>query len=382
MGYDAFTPNTVKTRLSLPLNGTIFTTTRMVSSEKPLPAVGETMENELGGAYATSRIIAVTDGPDRSKGILTITHAIIPTEEEQLASNWEHMDLQVGIGQFRAVTRSVIMLESDYNETSPAINTALPVIATKLFDGSHYVLYSRECVKSGTALEPVFRVEKRTYVLRVPFVSHDFDEQLGGDLKTTQTLLHSSEEFPEYGIASTGYETEGKQVTPEWHVITKRQMIPSAFLASGRTYYTSEHYSWPPVLSSIALDNWPRKDGGSDVFVRPEWSRNAFQGECKAQVIETWSLIYPTVSIPTQMLPLPIMMSCPFFMIRIEASLHTTQTVTIASGTAHPTYNYAGSIISFTATTLTDWPSSVIAQDEVVPFRGGYMRKQITIYRP
>lgn len=132
-------PITTKQRLQLPLNGTLYTTTRLVSPEKPLPVVGGTMEAELGSFYAASRVIAVDLAPNQHDA-LVIQHVIIPSEAEQLLSNWEETTESIGGKEYPAIVRTVIMLASDYSSSSPAANSAMPIGSDNRFNGLGYVL--------------------------------------------------------------------------------------------------------------------------------------------------------------------------------------------------------------------------------------------------
>jgi hypothetical protein len=157
-------PITTKQRLQLPLNGILYTTTRRVSPEKPIPAVGGTMASELGESFATSYIIAVDRQPDQHD-VLVIQHVQIPSETEQLLSNWEETTESIGGKAFPAVIRTVIMLAGDYSSSSPAPNSAMPIGTDGRFNGAGYVLWDRSCVKTGLPLEPVFRVDRRVFVI-------------------------------------------------------------------------------------------------------------------------------------------------------------------------------------------------------------------------
>ena len=186
---DAYSSNTTKQRLPTPLNGTIYTTTRVVASEKPLPAIGSTMESELGPTWNDSYVIGTSDGPDSAKGILTITHVRIPSEDDQLGSNWEQVQVAIGGKQFPGVVRSVILLASEYEDDAPAVDSDMPVIAGGLFDGDGYVLYDRECVKSGMELEPTFRVDRRTFVSTRAIVGEQFAPD-GAILASTDSIVN------------------------------------------------------------------------------------------------------------------------------------------------------------------------------------------------
>lgn len=179
MNADAASTRTSEQRLPSPLNGRLYITTRPVSPEKPIPAIGSTLVAELGPAWSDSTVIAATDGPDAAKKILTITHVRIPSEEEQLSSNWEQVQVAIGGKQFPGVVRSVIVAAGTYQDNAPAIDSALPVIPGGLFENDGYVLYDRECVMSGIALEPTFRVDRRTYVKTSDLTGEEY-----GDLVT------------------------------------------------------------------------------------------------------------------------------------------------------------------------------------------------------
>lgn len=394
-------PITTSQRLKLPLNGTIYTTQRKVAAEKQLPSVGDFMTGELGTAWADSRIVDTNIGPDASKGVLSIVHARIPTVTEQLASNWEHTKIPVGIGQFEGVVRTFIIPAEAYADDSPALNTAMPVIAGGLFDGDGYVLYEREAMRSGTPLEPVFRVERRTYVRKIPQYKHDTDPTYGNNLLTIQTLCHKNENAPGvedseitiaalftdqdhafWGLQSDGTVREGEQLTPDWYVITTRQIIPASLLGVGRSYTTAIDYAWPAVLSDIQVDIWDRKDGGVQMYPRPVYSKEAYRGPCKAVIEESWSIAAPTPDEPNVMRPMPVDFSSPFWGLNIAPCLHDDLSIVINSGTEHPIYKYTVGTYEFGATEPDTWPASILASDEPRPFRGGYLRTRITVYPP
>lgn len=556
MSHDAFNPSTSKSRLSQPLNGILYTTTRSIPREKPLPRIGDTMESELGPSFATSRIISVTDGPDASKGILTITHATIPTEAEQMAggcwdhatcdiggqkfdaftivlylleseysesspangsaapdyapfgsvgyllagrqssvgssqldpvfraerrtyvkrvntvdvmtnpqfgisskrttklyyrgesttagpiqviianqtnpfwgvqldgtiregqqlthdwfaitetvhtvpsetiqlnTNWEPSNVSVGIGQFQGIAMKVVILASAFQPATPVLNSALP--AGSIFSGQNYVLYSRECVRSGYDLEPLFRVEQRVYVRKITLRQNDFDEQFGQNLLSTQTLYHKDEIVSDitaealfaspsnayWGLQSNGYVREGRQLTPDWYVITDRQVVPASLLSGGRTYTTALDYLWPAVLSTLNIDPWPRKDGQIQCFVNPLNSKEEYRGPCKAEVVETFSKDAVTPALPSVMMPLSIHMSSPFMALSIGPTLHPGFGKSVTSGTNDPEYEFYGANFTFPPTSPPDWPTSILASDEVRPFRGGFLRTRTTIFPP
>ena len=176
MSKDAFTPRTTDQRLPLPLNGTIYTTTRLVAPEKTTPEVGATMAAELGAAWADSIIISVMTQPQNSQEVLVIQHARIPSETAQLASNWEQVEVPIGGKSYPGVIRTVILPAASYQDAAPATGSAMPVITAGLFAGDGYTLFERNSSKIGSPLEPVFRIDRRTYIIPRAFSGEEYGD--------------------------------------------------------------------------------------------------------------------------------------------------------------------------------------------------------------
>ena len=185
-----------------------------------------------------------------------------------------------------------------------------------------------------------------------------------------------------WGLQGDFTEREGNQLTVNWFAVSSKQIVPSDFVLKGRSYLTVENFTWPSVLNSIKVDVWPRNEGGADMYTRPYFSKESYRGPCSALVQETFFTKPPPVSAPKVMMPLPIDLATPFFSLNIAPCLHGALNISITSGTEHPIYDYTGGVYSYPATTPTSWPSSIVASDEVRPFRGGYMRTKVTIYPP
>jgi hypothetical protein len=201
-------------------------------------------------------------------------------------------------------------------------------------------------------------------------------------LTTTQTLVHGTIGALEGGLSGNTV-TEYQQLTAEWHLMTVRDVVSAALFTPGRSYTTTEGYFWPAVLGSIRHDPWPLRAGGTDSHIMPVYAREAYRGPCKAVVTEVWAATAPTPSVPGVMTALPIVISTPFCPISIQPTLHgAIDSFNVGSGTDHPVYDYAGATFSYAATVPTDWPATIIKSDEVRPFRGGWLRTTVTVYRP
>lgn len=264
MSKDSFTPRTTEQRLPLPLNGTIYTTTRLVASEKPTPTIGSTMESELGSAWSDSRIISVAIQPQGSNEVLVIQHARIPTETEQLPSNWEKQEVNIGGKTYDGVIRTVILLSSAYSEASPARKSAMPVEVGSQFAEKGYVLYDRACMKVGSPLEPVFRVERRTFII----------------LKTT----------PGQGTGTWGVETDAESVEDEGAVVDAGFGIKNCRVSGlGNGWAVKERVNYPAGGGGIIHTLVGREiDEATKAVIRVEKSLvNAAEAEALAGIAET-----------------------------------------------------------------------------------------------
>jgi hypothetical protein len=185
-----------------------------------------------------------------------------------------------------------------------------------------------------------------------------------------------------WGVQGDFTAREGQQLSDDWFAVTRRQVIPSRFSTSGRSYYSTADHLWPAVLSTIQIDIWNRIEGGSDMFTIPIYAKEAYRGPCRAYVEERFYLSPPPMEAPKVMLPLPIDLQTPVFGLNIGPTLHTARGITLNTGTNHPVYEYSVGSWNFPATTPTSWPSSVVASDECRPFRGGYIKTKVTVYPP
>lgn len=316
------------------------------------------------------------------------------------AYNWEFSKADLGGTKFDAVRRTYLTPRSGFDVSTPATGATMPDVPAGKFTGT-YVLAGRETRRSSDeTFDSLYVIEIRTYVKKVTQAENKFDSDLGGNLRTVQTLYYGTEivtgattaaalfadgDNAYWELQSGGHVFEGEQLTADWYVITDRQVVPTDFANNGRTYTTAENYYWPAVLDSVTpyeLDIWPRNAGGDDMYVRPLYSKEAYRGPCKAVVLETFHVTAPTPSEPNVMMPLPIDVSTPFFSLNVGPCLHDTLSFSITSGTSHPIYDYAGGTYSYPATSPIDWPASILAVDEVRPFRGGFLRTRVTVYPP
>lgn len=401
MPKSPFSDKTVETRLPRPFNGSIYTTTRDIAKEKPAPEIGDTMEGELGTAWAASRIIAVNKAPKNPQSQLQIVHAIIPSVEAQLNTNWEWTSTDLGGRRYKGVSRTFIYHSSEFDEESPEQGTAMPIGSNLLFQDDDYILIDRAVVTSGTQLEPVFRVERSTYLKRCTIRSIGTDPLNGRPLTSRQYFYHKDEEITEgvtiadlfdddnndyWGTQDNGTDRNGQQLSCDWYSVTESQVIGGNFTAGVvevDSYSTNDNFYWPPVLAALVLKDWERRDGGVDIYPTVRIKPEGYNGPCRTDVVRMWSKNPFIIPVVEQMLPTRINYGSPFFNLNIPECLHIAITAQSDIGNNDPHYKLnVGSAEIFPATNYTEWPESIIAYDDQQPYRGGYLRTTRTIYKP
>lgn len=378
---------------------------------RPTPIVGDLIFYETGVLpdpvpdYGTAHYDA-TNWPNHKlsfirpadKTGLLYEFVYVADREDQDTYNVEFTQADIGGTNFNAIQRTYVTPRATFTPDTPAQGTTMATALTGA--AGTYVLAERKQVRTNDQeIDNLYVIDVHTYVKKVPFTQVDQDEQLGGTLATVQTLYYFSEVVPGsggltaeaifalphnsfWGLQTDGTSREGKQLTAAWYAITTRDVVSPAFALSGRTYTTSQNYSWPAVLSGVSLSIWTRKDGGEDRFVFPDFSEEAYSGPCKAIVAQTFSKTAPTPGAPNVMMPLPIDITSPMFSLNLGPTLHAGAEIDLTTGTSHPVYEYGAATFTIYETSPTSWPSFITASDEVEPFRGGYLRTIVTVYPP
>lgn len=317
--------------------------------------------------------------------------------ENQDAYNFEFTKSDIGGAKFDAVQRTYVTLRSEFDPAVPAMPAAMPDTPAGLFAGD-YVLAERKQTRSGDEMvDSRFVIDVHTYLRRTPLTQYDYDEAFGDVLPTTQTLWHGTETIggtpvadlfadPDnayWGLQSSpaGMAREGRQLSSDWYAITERYVVPAEFAENGRTYSTTIDFSWPAVLDSVQRDEWELRAGGTDTYVRPIYTKEAYRGPTAASITETFHATAPAVDAPVVMQPLPIEVTTPMIAINTGPTLHARKTLDVSTGNNHPIYKYTVGEWEFPATVPPAWVEFV-ASDELKPFRGGYLRTTITLTPP
>lgn len=344
--------------------------------------------------------------------------------------NWEFTKADIGGTKFDAVKRTYVTLRSAFTPATPAMGAAMPNTPTDLFTGS-YVLAQRQQVRIGDKeLDSLFVVDEQVYVKRCTLSVVQDDDETESVLKTESNLYYATESVPDsgdplktatalfadmtlsfWGTSATGVQREGRRISCEWYEITTRQLVPpntvSAITGTAitaipiRSYGTTNDFTWPAVFrvastspanqslsnaNSIVFRSLTVADGSYDqILPRVEFSLPAYRGPTKMTVSEWWRSTplaqseLPTIEV---MLPKEIVHQGANYNLRIEPTLHTIITLTDTIGTDDPRYQTGDYSQAYVATNYTDWPTSLVADVDQVPFRGGYRIRVVTAHRP
>lgn len=339
---------------------------------------------------------------------------------EQDDDNWSFSQADIGGTRFDAVTRQYVIRRSEFDPDSPAMGSVMPDVPEGKFGETPYVLAERKQIQlNDKTLTNLYVVEERTYVKKIPLVRYTFDELSKRNLKRTTTLYYFNEVVSgtttadqlfadptntywniqivnadgdtagagDIGDVCYGVTREGEQLSDNWYAITEQQVIGGSYtsgsLSLKSTYSTSVNYSWPPVLSTIEIIPWEKLSGEIERAPRYEFDPDGYSGPCRARVSLDWYVTAPTAVTTQQMVPKSISYTSPYFNINIPACLHNSVTAVCDIGNADPVFvQTVNTARTYSATNYTSWPSSIIADDDVQPSRGGYIRRTTTVFSP
>lgn len=334
----------------------------------------------------------------------------VAERETQDEYNFEFRPFPIAGFRLDSVVRTYVNLREGFDNLVPASATAMPDVPVGMFV-NEWILFDIEQKRStDPILDSLFVVEERTYIQRYVNKEYTYDDFFGAPLYETQYICHKDESVfdflsnpdmltditvaalfdePEnqaWGLQSNGKFRGGARINDDWYLLFERDTVPPWMVETGRTYASNVDFSWPAVLEGVIMDVWPLKAGGQEIYPRVGLLREAYRGSTRASIFQRFYKDQAegeaALGLHEVLNPTPIQFSCPFFSLSIGPTLHAGDTIDIITGTEHPKYAYAGDTWIFNATNYEDWPEEMIASDELKPFRGGFLREQVTVYRP
>jgi hypothetical protein len=381
-----------------PLIGDVLFSERVVCQTKAVPAYGTAHPNSA--RWPNHKLVFVKERPE-PESVDTFDFFYAADRATQDAYNFSFTKADIGGTKFDAVARTYVTLRSAFTPNTPAMGAAMPNTPTGLFTGT-YVLAEKKQTRIGEQeLDSLYVAETHVYVKRCNIVQLGVDSLNGKALTSTETLYYASEVvtgsttasalFADtsnayWGLQSDGTQRTGRQLSCEWYLVTVETVVGGTFgggVVDVDTFTTNDNYTWPPVLNSYALIPWARRDGGVDYSPIVLFNPEGYSGPCLTTITRTWSKTAFTIPKVEQMLPSRINFSSPLFELNIGECLHTAQTIVATSGSNHPVYDAAITQSQvYPATNYTTWPNTIVAYDDQVPYRGGFLRTRRVVSKP
>lgn len=283
-------------------------------------------------------------------------------------------------------------------------------------------------------LDSIYVVEVRVYIDRQTITSSKYDIETNGVLFTKQDIYFRGETYNDgtnpavnielalldqtyWGPTSGGQLREIEQVADDVFIVTTQDLIPQSGLPSGtptvtggtiiRKYETKINFGWPAVLgddgttdqggspvgsSGLEIMSWTDKEGTARNYTRPTYQRNGGNYRCRALIQEEWVTQSELDSADGSLGELDIIdhiftrgiyYPSPFFMLNIPPCLHGSIFAQADTGTNDPVWGQnVNSKRTYPPTEYTDWPTSLVIDCDVRPWRGGYLVRTVTAYMP
>ena len=379
-----------------PLIGDVLFSERVVCQTKAVPAYGTAHPN--AARWPNHKLVFAKERPE-PESVDSFDFYYAADRSSQDSYNFSHTKADIGGTKFDAVARTYVTLRSAFTPNTPAMGAAMPNTPAGLFPGDYVLAEKRQTRIGEQELDNLYVAETHVYVKRCTITQLGIDPINGEVLTSTSTLYYASEVVTGsttaatlfaspsnayWGLQSTGVQRTGKQLSCEWYEITS-EVIVAGELSDGattiRSYSSSQNYYWPPILNYVDIRVWEKRNGRTERYSRPVYTKEGYRGECKTDIVDTFHTTAPAVSAPSVMIPLPINIQNPYYSLSISPCLFAGATYSFTNGTEDPDYEYTVDQYVFPATSPTVWPAFVTIVN-VQPFRGGYLKSTIKIYKP
>jgi hypothetical protein len=236
-----------------------------------------------------------------------------------------------------------------------------------------------------TPIDTSHALKETVYVVTVnDEVGEEWDNTLGIYVKVNRKL----QQKPFAGLPASSTAVDGTVVTYKYYQNVNcgwMSEVSDVWDTAGiGSYTTVVDYGWPPVLSSVNILSWRTKRKDLRYYPNFVWLREAYNGACKATVARVWSVTAPTVAKPAAIHVTNISYNCPFFSFSTGPCVHGEIEVAanILSGDSEWDTNALSAIVFPATATPADWPETLVIDDDVVPYRGGFFRRTVTLDRP
>ena len=159
----------------------------LVDSSKNVKAAASS-STEYGTAHPDkinfpNHKLALIKNADKDQGQFQYWYYVID-RSDQKDYNWEFQAAGASGTRYDTVVRTFITLRTDYNESDPAVNTAMPISTKDPFsDDDGYILFEKRQVRSGDdTLDSLYVIDRRVYVKKIPIRNIKTDDTFPYDV--------------------------------------------------------------------------------------------------------------------------------------------------------------------------------------------------------
>jgi hypothetical protein len=226
-------------------------------------------------------------------------------------------------------------------------------------------------------------------------VGKEFDPDTNSTTPYRRIKVPASTAIPS-GIQSDGSVVELQPVNTLWSIKNTKQASGLAGSAingkATRTFQIVTNWAWPAVLEYVKIT--PVYADDADIYsavtgyvTTPIFAVDAYSGPCLATIIEEWTsklpivggdptwdntkLTSPLLPEPTPLLPKSISFNSPLLDVSVQECLHD-----------YVTFYAANFQQEYLATNYTRWPGSIVAEVDLRPHQGGWLKRVMIVNCP
>ena len=226
----------------------------------------------------------------------------------------EYSTVALGGFKFDALETLWLMNRADHTVAAPTTGTELAnadwpfsLAIGEAPATTGYIMLDRKQEWVSADFDKLYVMERRRYFARNQHYDVDFDEETSEHLSTFETLYYRGEvvsgvnaieaviedETDTFWDIAAGVVRVGQTLTEDWFMVTSRQVMPTVYAdgsSAYRDYYTTDNYSWPPVLEDVETMDYdlrPRgseTDGATRYYPRPIWKRYRHSGPTSMRI--------------------------------------------------------------------------------------------------
>ncbi len=326
--------------------------------------------------------------PDKTgKKFITLYYAA--DRENQDTYNFVFQGFAGG-GKYKTITRNYLIRRDDW-EANGSLSGDLPDISPGDPDPQaatdtrfeNYVYFGDSMQTTGSQeLDSVYVMVTRMFRIHCVLTGSEFDSNTGNTYEYSEAVFLTDASTAEIdavlGVTVSGEHRTRQAINCDWMVVRQRVHLDTDY---SRTYTTYRNMYWPPVLGSLDAPFVWNHEAGYIVKVcqNRTFSKNAYNGPTRMDVQESYHSSAPSLDTPSIMSPTPHQYDGYKMNINIPPCLHGNITSFENFGSGPVT---GSNTVTTSATNYVSWPSSILVEDSVTPYKGGYLRRRVTAYKP